>query len=321
MTINNNALIIAAQAAPVLPALIADAGGKASYSYVEFFTANIENDNTRAAYAQAVRQFSTWCEGQNLTLQTLNPVIVAAYFKQHPSSTPTKKQHLAALRSLFDYLVTGQILPFNPAASVRGPRYSIEKGKTPVLSAQDARVLLDSIPTDTPLGLRDRALIGLMVYSFARVSAAVKMRVADYYPNGKRYWIRLHEKGGKEHALPAHHNAEAYLDAYLEATGIGAEKNTPLFRSIQGRPGRVTENGLDRQAVYAMIRRRAKAAKINTDICCHTFRATGITTYLTNGGSLEGAQDIAAHASVKTTKLYDRRKDAISLDEIERILI
>lgn len=321
MTTKNQALLITAQTAPVVPALIAEAGGKAAYSYIEFFTANIENDNTRAAYAQAVRQFFAWCDGHSLTLQTLNPVIIAAYFKQHSSSVPTKKQHLAALRSLFDYLVTAQILPHNPAASVRGPRYSIERGKTPVLSAQDARTLLDSIPTDTQLGLRDRALIGLMVYSFARVSAAVNMRVADYYPNGKRYWIRLHEKGGKEHALPAHHNAEAYIDAYLDAAGIAAEKQTPLFRSIQGRPGRITENGLDRQAVFAMIRRRAKDAKINAGVCCHTFRATGITTYLTNGGSLEGAQDIAAHASVKTTKLYDRRKDAISLDEIERILI
>jgi integrase/recombinase XerD len=275
-----------------------------------------------------VTQFLSWCETHGITLAKLEPVMIAAYIKQHPGSIPTRKQHLAAIRSLFDYLVTGQVLPFNPAASVRGQTYSIEKGKTPVLSAQDARVLLDSIATHDPItglpditGLRDRALIGLMVYSFARVSAAANMKVKDYYPNGKRYWIRLHEKGGKDHEVPAHHNTEKYLDAYLEAAGIAEEKNTPLFRSIKGNNGKMTKNGLDRRDVYAMIRRRAGKAGINAAVCCHTFRATGITVYLQNGGALEHAQAIAAHKSTRTTKLYDRRNDAISLDEIERILI
>lgn len=315
------ALILPTSAPPLVPSLIVDAGGHAPRRFIEFFTAQIPNDNTRAAYIQAVTRFLNWCDGYQLTLQKIEPVHVAAYIKQHPGSIPTVKQHLAAIRTLFDYLVTGQVMPFNPATSVRAPRYSIEKGKTPVLSAKDARVLLDSIPTDNITGLRDRALIGLMVYSFARVSAAVHMQVKDYYPNGKRYWIRLHEKGGKFHEVPAHHNAEAYLDAYLAAAGIADAKSTPLFRSIQGRTGRITENGLDRRDVYAMIRRRSVAAGINAAVCCHTFRATGITAYLQNGGSLEHAQAIAAHASARTTKLYDRRNDALSLDEIERILI
>lgn len=328
MSTKTQALILPAHSAPVVPLLIADAGGNASRRFVEFFTAGIENDNTRAAYLKAVTQFLNWCEGHHIPLTKIEPVVIAAYMKQHPGSVPTRKQHLAAIRSLFGYLVTGQILPMNPAASVRGPSYSIEKGKTPVLSARDARALLDSIATHDPdtgepdiTGLRDRALIGLMVYSFARVSAAVNMKVKDYYPNGKRYWIRLHEKGGKDHEVPAHHNTEAYLDAYLEAAGIAGQKHTHLFRSIQGRSGRITENGLDRRDVYAMIRRRAGKAGINAAVCCHTFRATGITVYLQNGGALEHAQAIAAHRSTRTTKLYDRRSDAISLDEIERILI
>lgn len=250
-------------------------------------------------------------------------MVVAAYIEQltHERAPQTVKQHLAAIRMLFDWLVIGQVLPSNPASSVRGPRYSIKKGKTPVLSAADARRLLDSIETGHVVGLRDRALIGLMVYSFARVSAVVKMRVGDYYPNGKRYWIRLHEKGGKFHEVPVHHTAEEYLDAYIEAAGIAGEKNKPLFRTTRGRTRELTERALDRFEAHKMIKRRAGKIELPAGITCHTFRATGITAYLENGGTIEHAQQIAAHESPRTTKLYDRTNDAISLDEIERIVI
>ena len=246
---------------------------------------------------------------------------MAAYIEQHPGSAQTVKQHLAAIRMLFDWLVVGQIVPFNPAASVRGPRYSIKKGKTPVLTAQETRKLLDSIDTSHVVGLRDRALIGAMVYSFARVSAVVNMKVKDYYPNGKRYWIRLHENGGKFHEVPAHHTAEKYIDEYIEAAGIIEEKNKPLFRTTRGRSRELTPHAMSRFDAFKMIRRRAEDASISSEIACHTFRATGITEYLRNGGTIEHAQQIAAHESPRTTKLYDRTSDAISLDEIERIVI
>src|SRR5437773_516745 len=199
-----------------LPAPIA-AGEEAAWHFIEFFTANIRNKNTRAAYAKAVSQFFTWCEPPHLALDQIRPVVVAGYIEQHPGSAPTVKQHLAAIRMLFDWLVIGQIVPANPASSVRGPKHVVKRGKTPVLKADQARTLLDSIDTSTVVGLRDRALLGLMCYTFARVSAAISMKVEDYYQNGKRWWFRLHEKGGKRHEVPAHHNAEAYMDAYLQA--------------------------------------------------------------------------------------------------------
>ena len=156
-----------------------------------------------------------------------------------------------------------------------------------------------------------------MCYTFARVSAVVHMRVEDYYQNGKRWWIRLDEKGGNRHEGPAHHNAEIYIDAYLDVVG-----KSPLFRSIDvrrqssGRP-------MNRIDVLRMVKRRALAAGLpfSTSTCCHTFRATGITVYLENGGTIENAQAIAAHESPRTTKLYDRTGDEITLDEVERILI
>jgi site-specific recombinase XerD len=306
-----------------LPQLIVDAGPAASRRFVEFFTANIQNANTRAAYARAVSQFCTWCEMRGFELQRLQPVVIAAYIEDvgRRRSKQSVKQHLAAIRMLFDWLVVGQITPVNPAASVRGPKHVVKRGKTPVLSPEDARRLLDSIDCSKLIGLRDRALIALMVYSFARVSAVVGMNLDDYYQNGKRCWLRLHEKGGKFHEVPAHHKAEEYLDAYVQAAGIGDAKKSPLFRTIPGKTGRATDQRLNRKEALQMIKRRARAAGLPSNICNHTFRATGITTFLLNGGTLENAQAIAGHESPRTTKLYDRTRDEITLEEVERIRI
>jgi site-specific recombinase XerD len=303
-----------------LPRTIVFAGEKASRRFLEFFTANIRNRNTRLAYARAVERFFGWCEQHELALIDIEPIHVAAYIEQHPGSRPSQKQSLAAIRMLFDWLVVGQVIAMNPASSVRGPTHVVKRGKTPVLSAEQARQLLDSIKVDTIAGLRDRALIGLMVFSFARVSAAVNMQVEDYFQQGKRGWFRLHEKGGKRHEVPAHHSAEAFMDAYLETAGIAAEKKSPLFRTLS-RSRQLTDAPMSRIDAFRMIKRRAIGAGLPGSTCCHTFRATGITAYLENGGTIEKAQQIASHESPRTTKLYDRTNDEITLDEIERIAI
>jgi site-specific recombinase XerD len=243
------------------------------------------------------------------SITTVQPLHVAVWIERQTqtSAAPTVKQRLAAIRHLFDWLVTGQIVPHNPAASVRGPSHTTKKGRTPVLEASEARQLLDSIDVSTPIGLRDRALIALMVFSFARVGAALAMRVEDVYVQNRRLWVRLREKGGKEHAMPCHHTLEAYLHAYIEGTGIAAKPKGPLFRTIaRGTAQRNT--AASGHNTYAMVRRRALAAGIGTKIGNHTFRATGITAYLKNGGTLENAAAMANHASTRTTQLYDRNR-------------
>ena len=307
---------------PRLPSPIVAAGKNACRKFVEFFTANIRNRNTRQAYARAARRFFAWCETHTIALEQLEPMLVASYIEELGQSldAPSVKQHLAAIRMLFDYLVVGQVMKMNPAGAVRGPKHVVKKGKTPVLSIEEAHDLFDSIQARNIVDLRDRALIGVMIYSFARVGAVVGMNVEDYYQQGKRFWFRLHEKGGKRHEVPAHHKAEEYLDAYMAAAGIAGQRGTPLFRSLDRRR-QLTDRRLHRIDVLAMIKRRTRRAGLSSDICCHTFRATGITAYLMNGGTLEHAQQIAAHESPRTTKLYDRTSDDISLDEIERIVI
>ena len=302
-----------------LPAVIVDAGPAAVERFLEFFAASIANGRTRAAYGRAVGQFLAWCGARGLGLRSIAPLHVAAYIRTHPGSVPTVKQHLAAIRALCDWLVVHQVLPVNPAASVRGPKHVVTKGATPVLTPAETRVLLDRIDTGTLVGLRDRALLSVMVFSFARVSAAVGLRRQDYFRQGVRGWLRLHEKGGKRHDVPAHHRAEEAVEAYVVAAGL-EDGRAPLFQSVD-RTGRLSGRPLGRRAVLAMIKRRAVAAGLPATTCCHTFRATGITAYLSNGGTLEHAQRIAGHASPKTTKLYDRTADAVSLDEIERIVI
>jgi integrase/recombinase XerD len=236
-------------------------------------------------------------------------------------AAPTVKQHLAAISMLFDWLTTGGVIAFNPAASVRGPKHVVKRGKTPVLTADEARQLLDSIDTTTLIGLRDRALIGVMVYPFARVGAALGMRVEDYYLEGRRAWFRLHEKGGKRHEVPAHHNAADYMDAYVAAAGIAEEKKASLFRSFGRRNLTMTKQRLTARNALHMVKRRAKVAGLPATTCNHTFRATGITAYRANGGTIEHAQQIANHASPQTTRLYDRSGNDITLDEIESIRI
>jgi len=297
---------------------------------LEFFTANIRNPNTRKAYAKAAGDFAAWCEHHGLEhLRHVQPIHVAAYIEelQQRIAAPSVKVQLAAIRMLFDWLVIGQIMPTNPASVVRGPKHVVKKGKTPVLSADEARTLLDSIAIDHRpdcpriVGLRYRALIALLTYTFSRVGAAVKMRVEDVYTQSRRTWVRLHEKGGKRHEMPCHHKLETFLEEYIAAAEIADDPKGWLFRTTEGQSGTLTDRPINQADVYRMIRRRADDAGIKTKIGCHTFRATGITEYLRNGGKLEIAQQMANHESARTTGLYDRRDDQLTLDEVERILI
>ena len=319
----NQTLPVPVAASAGLPALITAAGDQASLRFLEFFAANIRNPHTRRAYSRAVADFLTWCDAHGVaSIAAVRPLHVATWIEMQTRelSAPTVKQHLAAIRHLFDWLVTGQVMPVNPAASVRGPSHVSRTGKTPVLEPAEARALIDSIDITTPIGLRDRALIALMVYTFARVGAVLQMRVEDVYVQDRRSWVRLHEKRGKKHEMPCHHNLEVWLRAYIDGLQPKDGKST-LFRTVAGRTGQLSERAMAQADVFRMIGRRAEAAGIRTRIGCHSFRATGITEYLRNGGKLEIAQQMANHESARTTGLYDRRTDQVNLDEVERIVI
>ena len=306
------------------PALVAAAGARASYRFLEFFTAQIRNPHTRRAYARAAGEFFDWLEAKGVTqLAAIESVHVATYIEQlsRARSAPTAKLRLAALRHLFDWMVIGQIMPTNPAAAVRGPRHIVRRGKTPVLDPAEARQLIDAIDTTTVIGLRDRALIGLMVYSFARIGAAIGMRVEDVYHAEPPAMGALAREGRQaaRHAVPS--QSRILLHEYIDGAGLASDPKALLFQTYSRATGQLTGNPLPQANAYAMIQRRARAAEITTKIGNHTFRATGVTAYLKNGGTLERAAQMANHASTRTTQLYDRRAEEVTLDEVERILV
>jgi len=308
----------------VVPGIVADASEHATRRFLEYFAATICNRNTRRAYLHAVGRFFAWCEQRRIgQMADIEPLYAAAYIEVlgKDFEKPTVKQHLAAVRMLFDWLVISGVLATNPAHAVRGPKHVVKRGKTPGLSEDQARALIGSIDASTLVGLRDRALIGVMTSAFARIGAVVSMRVADYFAHGKRWWVRLHEKGGKRHEMPAHHKLEHFLDKYIKAAGIDEDGKSPLFRSAVGRTGNLVATAMNRVDAWRMIQRRAAELGSRVKIGCHTFRATGITAYLEAGGTLENARAMAAHESPRKTELYDRTRDEITLDEAERIAI
>src|SRR3984885_15139595 len=226
---------------------------EAAKRFIEYFAAHIRNPNTRRAYLHAVREFADWCAQQRFDeLVDIEPLHVAAYIEQLTArlAKPSVKQHLAAIRMLFDWLVVGQVVATNPAAPVRGPKYTVKKGKTPVLAQEEARALLDSIDDSNVVGLRDRAIIATMIYTFGRVGAVVKTRVEDYYTQGRRGWMRLHEKGGKRHEMLCNHSLEAYIDAYVAAAGIAGDPKGYLFRTTRSKTGTLTVNPMTQSDVY-----------------------------------------------------------------------
>jgi integrase len=245
--------------------------------------------------------------------------------KARGHSLPTIKLRLAALRMLFEALLRGQFIAVDPTAAVRAPRYSTTRGKTPILSGEEVERLLSSIDMSSLMGLRDRAVIATMAYSFARIGAVTALKVSDVFRQKQRLWLRLTEKGGKVKDVPCHHRLEEILAAWLDAAGHGATPEAPLFQSlgptrrqVDGAP-HLSGKPLRQSVAWRMIARRSRAAGIATAVCNHTFRAAGITAYLANGGTIERAANIAGHASTRTTQLYDRRPDDVTLDEIEKI--
>ena len=199
---------------------------QAQRRFWEFFTVHIRNPNTRRAYLIAVWRFADWCGHHGIPLAKVEPMVVAAYVEELTGklSAASVKQHLAAIRMLFDWLVVGQVLPFNPASSVRGPKHVVKKGKTPVLSAEEARELLDGIDLSTLAGLRDRALIGVLVFSFARITAAVSRRVSDYYTQGEAL------------LLPAPREGRAVQRGAGASFGAGIRGRVPGGRGVRRGP-------------------------------------------------------------------------------------
>ena len=308
-----------------LPEILARAGKAAVFAAEEFFFGRIRNEHTRAAYMVAVKRFLKWADSRGLELARITPRDVGTYIdglRKESTSVATRKQHLAALRHFFDSLVTRHAIILNPALSVRGERYQVVEGKTPEITIQGARTLLHSIDTSNVVGLRDRAIVAILIYTAARAGATATLKCGSFYHAGDQWMLHFDEKGGKSREIPVRHDLKQMIFEYLDALGRpDVRKDTPLFRTAYKRTGQLTENTLSVVDICRMIRRRLKDAGLPVRLSPHSFRVTTITDLLEQGVPLEDVQRLAGHADPRTTRLYDRRDKKITRNIVERISI
>ena len=311
-----------ASLAPPAPRLIAEAGTAACYAWDEFFAATIRNAHTRTAYRRVVLRFLAWLEQFGVALSQVTPAMVARFIDEYPGSVPSRKLALAALRSFFDLLTVRQAIFLNPASSVRGERHSVIEGKTPEISKEQVRALLASIDLSRPVGLRDRAILGVLIYTAARAGAVAALRVRDFAHDGTQYSFRFTEKGGKSRSIPCRADLQEFLLAYLATFDRENEpKDAPLFRAVAGRTGGLTTRPLRGLDVYRLMKRRIKDAGLPALFSPHSFRVATLTDLLEQGVPLEEAQHLAGHADPRTTRLYDRRQRKVTRNMVERISI
>jgi integrase/recombinase XerD len=305
-----------------LPRLIAEAGVAASYAWDEFFRGSLRNPHTRTAYSRAVQRLLAWLEKLGVSLSQVTPGMIGGYFDELEGSVPSKKLALAAIRRFFDAMVQRHVMILNPAASVRGERYAVIEGKTPEISPDQVRALLSSIDTTTPVGLRDRAVIATLIYTAARAGAVASLRLKDLTHDGTQYSLRFAEKGGKSREIPVRHDLERYLLEYLAAAVADDEPKTkPLFRTLVRRTGAFTANVMSGTDIWRMVKRRLKSAGLPAQICPHSFRVATVTDLLSQGVPLSDVQFLAGHSDPRTTRLYDRRSQAVTRNLVERISI
>lgn len=305
-----------------LPDLIQQAGPAAHFAYEEFFHGRIRNPYTRKSYGHAVRQFLEHFRRQGTELVRITPADVGRYLDGLSYSAGTKKVHLAALRNFFDELVRRHVLILNPAHSVRSERLQVIEGKTPEIAVEQARRLLRGIDTSHIVGLRDRAIIGILIYTAARVGAVAGLRRGDFYDLGEQYCLRFTEKRGKSRELPVRHDLRGYLIDYLNTGGMEySDKSSPLFRTTIRRTKALTQNGTSAGDIGRIVKRRLADAGLPVRFSPHSFRVCTITDLLQQGVPLADVQLLAGHSDPRTTRLYDRRHRQVTRNIVERISV
>jgi site-specific recombinase XerD len=305
-----------------LPVLVERAGAAAHFVWEEYFYAEHHNPHTQAAYMRAVRRFLAWVEGQGVELKAITPGMVGRFLTELGGSASKRNQHLAALRGFFDRLVQRHVCVINPAASARGVKETVMEGKTPEITLEQARTLMQAVDTGQVVGLRDKAILAVLAYTIVRAGAVAKLRLGDFQHDGTQHVLRFAEKGGKSREIPVRHDLEGYIRAYLDAAGIAGEnKDRPLFRSTLGTTKRLTGNPLTGNYVLRMVKRRLKDARLPSRLSPHSFRVTGITDLLEQGMPLDEVQRLAGHAEPRTTAGYDRRDKKVKRNLVERLSI
>jgi integrase/recombinase XerD len=308
-----------------LPDIIHRAGANAVFAAKEFFSGKIRNHHTRRAYVKAVTHFLEWAEKHGGgELGQIAPWHVGQYFETLKETTTiaTRNARLSALRHFFDSLVNRHAIVLNPARSVRGEALSVMEGRTPEIPIAEVRKLLAAIDTSHIVGLRDRAILAVMVYTTSRRSAVAKLKCSDFYDSGQQWMLHFSEKGGKSREIPVRHDLAQFIAEYVDAAGLRtAPKNMPLFQSALKKRRALSGKAINGNDIYRMMQRRLKDFGMPLLYSPHSFRVTTITDLLEQGIPREDVQQLAGHADARTTGLYDRSKRKVSRNIVERISV
>jgi integrase/recombinase XerD len=308
-----------------LPDIIHRSGANATFAAKEFFDGTIRNEYTRRAYLHAVKRFLAWAEKHGRgELVNIAPWDVGTYFTELAKTTSiaTRNQHLSALRHFFDAMVTRHAIVLNPALSVRGERYSVLEGKTPEIPIPDARKLLGSIDTSHVVGLRDRAILAVLVYTGSRAGAVAKIKRGDFYQAGEQWMLHFEEKGGKSREIPVRNDLREMISAYIDAGALrDTAKDTPLFQSAVKKKRRLSGKAIHVNDICRMMKRRLKDFAMPLLYSPHSFRVTTITDLLEQNVPREDVQHLAGHADPRTTNLYDRRERKIKKNIVDKISV
>lgn len=279
---------------------------------VEWF-ANIENANTRRAYRNDVREFMRFAgihQAEEFRLVKRSHLI--AWRKQLEARTleaSTVRRKLSAVASLFDYLCECNAVPFNPADGVKRPNQGTNEGKSPALGDAEAKALLEAPAPDTLKGLRDRAILSILLFHGLRRAELCSLAVGDLQSRRGVLHFRVHGKGGKIRFLPVHPHSLQRISEYLEHAGHGDKPGSALFRPIKNSSGSLDE-ALTGHGVYKdVVRKYARVLGLDPSaVCVHGLRATAATNALDHEADIAKVQEWLGHASIATTRLYDRRK-------------
>lgn len=305
-----------------VPHLIEQAGSAGRFAWEEFIYGKIRNRHTRAAYERAIKRFLVHCESLQKQLPAISPRDVGTYLDGLNYAPATKKLQLSAIRHFFDVLVTRHVVVLNPALSVRGERLQLIEGKTPEITIPQARKLKNSIDVGNVVGLRDQAIIGILIYTAARVGAVSKLRRGDFFDLGDQYCLRFCEKSGKSREIPVRYDLRKFIWDYLNAGAMQcSDKSSPLFRTTIGKTKRLTQGNMTAGDMTRMVKRRLRKAGLPSRLSPHSFRVMTITDLLSQGIPLEDVQNLAGHADPRTTRLYDRRDRRVTQNLVERISV
>lgn len=308
---------------PSLPHSVALHGAQGKFAWEEYFSAHIRNTHTRAAYLRAVKAFLAWIEPIEPRLASITPGMVGHYFDQLDAlSAPSKKLHMSAIRGFFNVLVVRHLILLNPALSVKTERFSVLEGKTPEISVDQARKLLRSIDVTDAVSARDKAIIGVLIYTAARAGAIAKLKIKDLIDDGLQFSIRFNEKGGKHRSIPVRHDLQGLLQDYMHRAMLQEDaKDSPLFRSAIGRSGKLSGKRITAVDICRLVKRKLKGAELPLTVSPHSFRSCAATDLLLQGVALEDVQYLLGHSDARVTRLYDRRQRVVTRNTVERISV